>query len=368
MEGPVDSSANVALEAFGGWPDLLGQLFRGKDLTSAQAEAALGSILSGEAAPTQIAAFAAAMRTKGETVDEMVGMVRAMRARGEQIDLGRGLVDTCGTGGDMSGSINVSTMAALIVAAAGARVCKHGGRAASSTSGSADVFEALGVVVDLGPAGVVRCISEANIGFCLAPRYHPAMRHAAPVRRELGVATVFNLLGPLANPARATRQLIGVGDPGVVSRMVAVLEANGTERAMVVFGHDGLDELSTVAPSSVLETRWIEETQSYERRGYEIDSARLGLRRAESADLRGGRPEENAATLLSVFAGESGPCRDFACLNAGAALLVAGLAPDVGAGIELAQSLIDDGSATRTVEALIRVSVAAGAQPGQRQD
>ena len=242
-----------ALSEIGGWPGVLSRVFRGEDLTSDEASVVLDSILAGEAAPTQIAAFAAALRTKGETAAEITGLVRAMRARGERIDLGPGLVDTCGTGGDRSGSINVSSMAAVIVAAAGARVCKHGGRASSSISGSADVFEALGVAVDLGPTGVVRCIEEVGIGFCLAPRFHPAMRHAAPVRRELGVATFFNFLGPLANPAGATRQVIGVGDPAMASRMLAVLEANGTERAMVVFGHDGLDELSTVTTSTVLE-------------------------------------------------------------------------------------------------------------------
>ncbi|HLI44437.1 MAG TPA: anthranilate phosphoribosyltransferase [Acidimicrobiales bacterium] len=346
------------LAALGGWPGALSRLLRREDLTAEEAEAVFDSILSGEAAPTQIAAFAAAMRTKGETSEEMIGLVRAMRARGEKVELGPGLLDTCGTGGDRSGTVNVSTMAALVAAAAGVRVCKHGGRASSSISGSADVFEALGVAVDLGPAGVARCVAEAGIGFCLAPRFHPAMRHAAPVRRELGVPTVFNFLGPLANPARATHQLIGVGDPAMAERMLDVLEANGTERAMLVYGHDGLDELSTVAISSVLETRR-SGTGGYERRRYEVDAAAFGLARAEPGELRGGTPEQNASLLLAVFEGERGPQRDFALLNSAGALLVAGVVPDLGAGVELAASLIDEGAARAKLEQLVKVSSAA---------
>ena len=354
--GALNDGSDVSLESLGGWPGVLSRLFRRDDLTEDEAAVVLDSILTGEAAPTQVAAFAAALRTKGETGQEITGFVRAMRARGERIDLGPGLVDTCGTGGDRSGSINVSTMAAVIVASSGARVCKHGGRAASSISGSADVFEALGVVVDLGPKGVARCIAEVGIGFCLAPRFHPAMRHAAPVRRELGVPTVFNFLGPLANPARATRQLIGVGDPRMAPRMLEVLEANGTERAMIVYGHDGLDELSTVAPSTVLETRLNAGGEGYERATYEIDSVDLGLARAVPADLRGGTADENAAALKDVFAGEPGPRRDFAVLNAAGGLVVAGAAADLRSGVALAGSLIDDGAATKSLDGLIRVS------------
>ncbi|MHB8246769.1 MAG: anthranilate phosphoribosyltransferase [Acidimicrobiales bacterium] len=351
-------SPREAMAALGGWPGVLGRLFAGQDLSSDEAETVLNSILSGEAAPTQIAAFAAALRTKGETAEEMTGLVRAMRSNGEQIDAGPGLVDTCGTGGDQSGTINVSTMAAVIVAASGARVCKHGGRAASSSSGSADVLEAFGIAIDLGPEGVKRCIAQAGIGFCLAPRFHPAMRHAAPVRRELGVPTVFNYLGPLANPARATRQLIGVGAPAMAPRMISVLEANHIEHAMVVFGHDGLDELSTVAPSSVIETR-IGKDGRYERLEYVVDSLQLGLPRAALEQLRGGSATENATLLLSVFSGERGPKRDFALLNGAAALVLAGNAADIGEGIELAGSLIDDGSVTRTLDAFKAVSLEA---------
>ena len=346
----------LTLGDLGGWPGVLGRLLRSEDLSADEAAAALDSILLGEAAPSQIAAFAAALRTKGETAEEITGLVRAMRARGEHVEVRGAVLDTCGTGGDRSGTINVSTMAAVVAAAAGCRVCKHGGRASSSKAGSADVFEALGVAVELGPAGVERCISEVGLGFCLAPRFHPAMRHAAPVRRELGVPTVFNVLGPLANPAGATRQLIGVGEPALVSRMVSVLEANGTERAMVVFGHDGLDELSTVAPSSVVETVLAEDGASYVRRQYEIDPRSFGLAAAEPADLVGGSAELNAELLRSVFAGERGPRRDFAILNAAAALVVGGAVDDLASGLELAGSLIDDGSVAGTLDELIRVS------------
>jgi anthranilate phosphoribosyltransferase len=346
---------SAGIEQLGGWPGVLGRLFRREDLSAEEAEIALDSVLSGQAAPTHIAAFAAALRTKGETTEEMVGLVRAMRNRGERIDLGRGLLDTCGTGGDKSGTINVSTMAALVAAAGGARVCKHGGRAASSVSGSADVFEALGVAVDLGPSGVTACIEEVGIGFCLAPRFNPAMRHAAPVRRELGTATIFNFLGPLANPARSTCQLVGVGDPSMAERMLSVLEVNGTERAMVVFGHDGLDELSTVTSSTVLETKRTDEGR-YERRRYEVDPGELGLVPAQAEELRGGSPAENARLLQAVFSGDKGPHRDFAVLNSGAALLVAGRVEDLAAGIELARSLIDEGAAAQKLDGLVSVS------------
>ncbi|MGH9296933.1 MAG: anthranilate phosphoribosyltransferase, partial [Acidimicrobiales bacterium] len=314
----------VTLESLGGWPAVLGRLFAREDLSAPEAEAVLDVILLGEATPAQIAAFAAALRTKGETAEEMIGAVRSMRAHSERIELGTGLVDTCGTGGDRSGSINVSSMAAVVVAAAGARVCKHGGRAASSMAGSADVFEALGVAIELGPVGVARCVEETGIGFCFAPRFHPAMRFAAPVRRELGVATLFNFLGPLANPAAASRQLVGVGDSSMAERVLSVLEANSAEHAMVVFGHDGLDELSTVAPSTLLETVRRSDG-SYERSTAEVNATDFGIAPASAEELRGGSPETNARLVRAVFSGEVGPRREFVALNAGAALKVAGL-------------------------------------------
>ncbi|MGH9102432.1 MAG: anthranilate phosphoribosyltransferase, partial [Acidimicrobiales bacterium] len=215
--------AGLSAARFGGWPLVLGRLIAGESLEAEQAEACFGEILSGEATPAQIAAFVTSLRVKGETVEEMSGFLRAMLEFAEPLDIPGELVDTCGTGGDRRRTINVSTVAALVVAGAGGRVCKHGGRAASSSAGSADVLEALGVVVDLGAAGVAHCVERAGIGFCFAPRFHPAMRHASPVRRELGVPSVFNFLGPLANPARARHQLVGVSDPAMAGKMIGVL-------------------------------------------------------------------------------------------------------------------------------------------------
>jgi anthranilate phosphoribosyltransferase len=356
----VGSTAPSALTAFGGWPGVLGRLFRREDLAVEEAAAALDSVLAGEATPAQVGGFLAALRTKGETVEEMTGLVRAMRARAEPLSIAGDLVDTCGTGGDRSGTINVSTISALIVAAAGARVCKHGNRAASSIAGSADVFESLGVVIDLGPAGVAKCVEEAGIGFCLAPRFHPAMRHVGPVRSELGVATVFNFLGPLANPAHANHQLVGVGDRLMAEKMLAVLEANGTVHAMVVFGHDGLDELSTVTTSTILETVLVDDART--RRSYEVDAADFGLAAATLADLQGGDAALNGELAVSVLSGYEGPRREFVLLNAGAALVVADVAADIAAGIELAASVIESGAALATLEKLVKVSQAAAVE------
>ncbi len=365
---PSDSppiGAEVTLESAGGWPAVLGRLFRREDLSEAEAAAALSAVLAGEATAAQIAAFAAALRTKGETAGEMIGMVRAMRRYAVALPLAGELVDTCGTGGDGSGTINVSTLAALIVAAAGGRVCKHGNRAVSSLAGSADVLEALGVVVDLGPDGVARCVEEAGIGFCLAPRFHPAMRQAAPVRRELGAPTTFNLLGPLSNPAGATRQLVGIGDAAMAERILEVLEAGGATHVMVVFGRDGLDELSTVTTSTVLESVSTGDGR-YRRRRFEVDPVSLGFKRANLAELRGGGAEENAVLARAVLAGEPGPQADFVRLNAAAALVVAGLAADLPAGVELGGDVLASGSAATTLDRLVRASETAAAEEAGR--
>src|ERR1700752_832775 len=228
----------LTIDDAGGGPGILGRLAAGGDLDHSHARAALADILDGNATPAQIAAFIFGLRCKGETAEEMTGLVAAMVAASERVmvpaEMSDRLVDTCGTGGDRRGTINVSTIAALVVAGAGAPVCKHGGRAASSKAGSADVLEALGVVIDLGPAGVLRCIQDAGMGFCFAPRYHPAMRHAVPIRRELGVPTAFNFLGPLANPARVRRQVVGGRDPSLAAKMVRVLAAGGAAHVLVV--------------------------------------------------------------------------------------------------------------------------------------
>ena len=393
------SAPTPNLEALGGWPLVLGHLAGGVDLGRAEAAAALTEVLDGNATPAQIAAFVFGLRCKGETVEEMTGLVAAMLAASERVVVPEGLadrlVDTCGTGGDRSGTINVSTIAALVVAGAGVPVCKHGGRAASSKAGSADVLEALGVVIDLGPSGVLRCIEDAGIGFCFAPRYHPAMRHAVPIRRELGVPTAFNFLGPLANPARVRRQVVGVGDPAMAARMARVLATGGATHVLVVHGADGLDELSTTGPSVMYEWRVptlrppgggsVEGRPvgggdlsvggrtvgggdlSVEARtdgadldllveAQTIDPAELGLPVARLADLLGGDAATNAALARRVLAGEPGPRRDVVLLNAAAALVAAGVTDDLADGLARAAASVDEGRAEAALDRLIKVS------------
>ena len=345
----------TSLDALGGWPAVLGPLLAGQDLTGEQTGAALAEILGGDATPAQVAAFIVALRMKGETVEELAGLVRTMLAFAEPVpvDPTLSLVDTCGTGGDARGTINVSTVAAFVVAGAGAHVAKHGNRAASSACGSADVLEALGVVVDLGPEGVARCITEAGMGFCFAPRFHPAMRHAGPVRRELGVPTVFNFLGPLANPARPRAQVVGVSDPAMAERRLGVLQANGAERALVVYGHDGLDELTTTTTSTVLELR------AGEVRTYVVDPAELGLAPATVADLRGADAAANAVVARRVLDGDAGPHRDVVLLNAAAGIVAAGRATDLPEGLEAARASVDEGRAAAVLDQLVTVAKAA---------
>jgi anthranilate phosphoribosyltransferase len=357
----------AAFESMGGWPSTLTDLLDGLSLAEDRAEVVMGQVLSGAAAPAQIAALATALRAKGESVGEMTGFVRAMVTHAVPLDLppGTEVVDTCGTGGDRLRSINVSTIAALVVAATGAKVCKHGGRASSSAVGAADVLEALGVVADLGPRGVARCIDEVGMGFCFAPRFHPAMRFAAPVRKELGIPTVFNFLGPLANPGRARYQVVGVSDPSMADKMLGVLAANGTRRAMVVYGDDGLDELSTTGPSTVHELM-ASPAGRYEITKYRIDPTELGLAPATIEDLRGGDAAFNAQAIRQVIGGEPSPHRDIAVLNAAASLVVIGRCPDLPGGLALASEVIDDGRADAALEALIRVSRLASAdEPGR---
>jgi anthranilate phosphoribosyltransferase len=350
-------------EALGSWPGVLTRLLHGISLDAGEAETVLGQVLAGEATSSQIAALVTALRAKGESVEEMTGFVRAMVAHALPLPLPDGMqvVDTCGTGGDRLSSINVSTIAALVVAATGAKVCKHGGRASSSSVGAADVLESLGVVADLGPAGVVRCIEEVGMGFCFAPRFHPAMRFAGPVRKELGIPTVFNYLGPLANPGRARYQVVGVSDPSMAQKMLGVLTANGTYRAMVVYGDDGLDELSTTGPSTVHEM-WALRTDdstprgSYEARTYRVDPAELGFAPASLSDLRGGDASVNADAIRRVVGGDASPHRDIAVLNAAASLVVIGKVDDLSEGVVLASRVIDDGQAASVLEALIAVS------------
>ena len=347
----------ATFEEQGGWPAILGAVAARQDLSREQARAAMAEVLAGDATPAQIAGFAVALRLKGETVDELVGMVAAMLEASERVDIDTGgpVIDVVGTGGDRAHTINVSTISALVVAGAGGKVCKHGNRAASSACGAADLLEALGVVIDLGPDGVARCVEEVGMGFCFAPRFHPAMRHAGPPRRELGIPTAFNVLGPLSNPGRVRRYLIGVADGSMAERMLGVLAANGAERALIVHGGDGLDELTTTGPSDVLELRDGDITS------WTADPLDLGLPKATREQLVGGDPETNATLARAVLAGEAGAHRDIITLNAGAGLLVAGLVDDLPAGIERAAEALDSGAAAATLDRLIEVSRAAAA-------
>ena len=336
--------------------EYLNRLVRGESLSEPEAARAMELIMRDEATPIQIAGFMVALRAKGESVEELAGLARTARALATpiRIDDAGGLLDTCGTGGDGSGSFNISTLAAIVAAACGARVAKHGNRAASSTCGSADVLEALGVRIDLAPEGVAACIREAGIGFLFAPIFHPSFRYAGQPRRELGIRTVFNVLGPLCNPAGARRQALGVPEPGLAAKMAEVLLRLDVERALV-FHAEGLDELSTVGPSLVLELL------DGERRTYQLDATELGLPRATRDDLRGGGPAENAAIARELLEGARGPRRDIVLLNASAALRAAGIARDWREGLALSAEALDQGRAAAVLDRWVNVSKAAAA-------
>ena len=344
------------IDDYGGWPALLTHLLDRNHLTTPQAEAAMSTILAGDATPSQLIAFVIALRAKGESAAELSGLLDAALAHAAIVPLSddeRGAtVDIVGTGGDHSHSINVSTMAAIVTAGAGVPVCKHGARGASSKCGTADVLEELGVAIELTPEGVKHCIDEAGMGFCFAPAFHPAFRFAAPSRREVGIPTVFNLLGPMANPGRVRRQVIGVANAAFAERMVETLRAHGSEHAWVVHG-GGLDELTTTGPSRVIELR------DGEIDHFEVDAAELGLARARSSDLTGGERAENAAVVRSVLAGTVGPHRDIVVLNAGAGLVVGGRADSLADGIAMAGEAIDSGAAAATLDRLVAASQAA---------
>ncbi len=323
----------------------------GEHLTQDQAEKAMGMILNGEATPAQIAALAIALRMKGETVAELTGFAKVMRAKASavphhQVDV----LDTCGTGGDGSGTFNISTTVALVAAGAGAKVAKHGNKAISSASGSADVLAALGVKVDLSAEQAGQCLDQLGVGFLFAPALHGAMKHAALPRKEMGVRTFFNLLGPLSNPAGAKRQLVGVFDGDFVEPVAQVLANLGIERAWVVHGLDGLDELSTCD-----ETR-VAEVKDGKVRSFYINAADLGIATALPLDLKGGDAAANAEATLAVLRGQGGPKRDIVLLNAAASLMLAGLAPDLKAGLALAADSIDSGKALQKLEDLKRTS------------
>jgi anthranilate phosphoribosyltransferase len=323
----------------------------GDSLSQAQAEEVMLEILEGKASPAQIAGLAVALRMKGETVDELTGFAKVMRAKGISVPHKHPVVlDTCGTGADGSKTFSISTTTALVAAGAGVVVAKHGNRAMSSSTGSADVLQALGVKVELTEAQVGRCIDEIGMGFMFAQAFHPAMRHAAVPRRELGVRTFFNLLGPLSNPAGAKRQIVGVFDGDFVEPVAEVLVRLGTEHAWVVHGLDGMDELSTCD-----ETR-VAEVKDGKVRSFYLSAGDLGLAQALPGDLAGGDAAANARMTLAVLKGEKGPHRDIVLLNSAAALLVAGVAPSIQAALPVAAHSIDSGAAAAKLEALKRLS------------
>ncbi len=325
-------------------------LASGRDLAQEQASAVLAEIMAGDASETQIAAFLIALRTKGETVEELAGLAATMRALATPVPCDRhDLVDTAGTGGGRP-TFNVSTTAALIAAGAGCALAKHGNRSATSLSGSADVLEALGARIDLGPEAVARCIDEAGFGFMFAPTHHQATRFVVPVRRELAVRTIFNFLGPLTNPAGARRQLIGVSDPAYLDRMAGALARLGVDRALVVSSEDGLDEMSTSAPTHVVEVNG----DAIER--YVVAPQDVGLDTTTADAVVGGPPEANAQTTRAILDGEPGPRRDLALLNAGAAIYAGGIAASLGEGIDAAREAVDSGAALRTTEAYLDLS------------
>lgn len=334
--------------------DLLLKLIRREDLTREEAAAAFERIMSGSAGEAVTASVLTALATKGATADEIAGAATVMRGHAVPVDTaGFDVIDTCGTGGDVRGTFNISTAAALIAAAAGARVLKHGNRSASSRSGSADVLEELGVRLDVSPAGLTACLREAGICFAFARHHHPAMKHVAPVRQALGIPTLFNLLGPLTNPGRARRQVLGVFAPRLTQTLAEVLQRLGSERAWVVHGDDGLDELSTLAPTTISELR------DGAVRTWRVDALDLGLPRAALGELQVTSPAESATAIRGIVEAARGPRRDIALLNAAAALVVAGLCADLPAGLARAAEAVDSGAAARTLEALIRTSRAA---------
>jgi anthranilate phosphoribosyltransferase len=325
--------------------DVLATVVDGGTLSRDEAHAAMGAVMDGEATAAQLAAFLVALRMRGETVEELAGFAAAMRERVVRVEAPAGTVDTCGTGGDRSGTFNISTAAALVVAATGVPVAKHGNRAITSASGSADVLEALGVRTDHDAASAGASLRSIRFAFLFAPGFHPAMKHAGPTRREIGVRTAFNLVGPLTNPAGARRQVVGVADPAVAPRLAEVLRVLGAERAFVVHGA-GVDELP-LDGSGVL----YDVTPDGVRR-LEVDAAELGLAGASTAALAGGSPDTNAALIDAVLHGELGPRRDVVLLNAAAGLVAAGVATDLRDGIGEAAATIDDGAAAALLDRL----------------
>lgn len=356
-------TSDAASSAFPGWPSILTSLLAGRDLDSAVAEAAISEILNGDATPSQLTAFIVALRAKGETADELAGMLRAVRLAGTRVqlapDVAARAIDIVGTGGDSSHSVNVSTMSAFVVAGAGVPVCKHGSRASSSMCGSADVLEALGVSAEIDAPGVERCIEVAGMGFCLAARFHPAFRHSAASRREIGIPTAFNLLGPMSNPAPIANMLVGVANPDMRHRMAAALSGRGVTSAWLVHGDGGLDELSVSGPNFVTQLR------DGDISDFVVDASEIGIARSHLEDVRGGEPAHNARIVRELLAGSKGAVRDIVVFNSAAALVVARVASTLAEAATIAEQSIDSGAAATVLELLVKESAAAAARMAQ---
>lgn len=339
----------TTLDEYGGWPGVLGTLAAGRDIGPGEAQAALGAILTGEATDAQVAAFIVALRLKGPAVGELLGLVGAMRDAATPLEVPEGAVDIVGTGGTAnrkSHALNVSTMACFVAAGAGATVCKHGSVRASSTSGSFDLLDLIGVRIGAEPQQVAESVRSVGLGFAFAKTFHPAMRHVAGVRSEVGISTVFNLLGPLAHPGLVRRQVLGVLERSLAPDMAAVLQATGSVRSLVVHGDGAFDEFTTTGPNLVVD---LNEGRVSE---YQVDATEVGLAAATPDELTGGDPAANARILTDVLAGERGPRRDIVVLNAAAALVVADVAVDLAEGVEAAAAAIDDGRAAAKLQAV----------------
>ncbi|HEV2527620.1 MAG TPA: anthranilate phosphoribosyltransferase [Thermomicrobiales bacterium] len=334
----------------------------GDVLDRERAAAVMGAIMEGEATGAQIAALVTALRLRGETVDEIAGFASAMRDNAIHVQLPDNLeyvVDTCGTGGDHSNSFNISTTASFIIAAAGVNIAKHGNRSITSQCGSADLLEGLGIAIELAPEQVAECIRQVGIGFMYAPAFHPAMRYVGPTRREIGIRTIFNILGPLTNPAGARHQLIGVGQNGIAPKLAQALAALGCQHAVLVRADEGLDEIGIAGGTLVTDY----DARSGETREYRVTPEDFGLERGAPDDLRGGDVADNVRITMAILEGESGPRRDVVLMNAGAAIYAADRVSSIGDGIELARAVLDDGSALARVERLAEVSQALTADP-----
>jgi anthranilate phosphoribosyltransferase len=330
--------------------EAIGQLVGGHPLTMDEASAVMNEIMEGSATPAQLGAFVTALRLKGETVEEIAGFARTMRSKALRVSISETVVDTCGTGGDGKGTFNISTTAAFVVAACGLKVAKHGNRAMSSQCGSADVLEALGVKIDLNPEQVQKCLEKVGIGFMLAPVFHPSMKYAAAPRKEVGIRTVFNILGPLTNPAGARAQVLGVPEKSLTEKMANVLKMLDCQHALVVHGEDGLDEITVTGKT------FVSELKKGSIKNYEVTPEEFGLPRAKPDSLKGGTAKDNAELLRSILSGKKGPCRDIVLMNAAAALLAGDKVTTLGQGITLAEQAIDNGKALQKVEELISFS------------